>query len=861
MPPKPAASTQALPAKEQALFKQLLQMYEAKQYKKAIKTADQILKKFPEHGESLCMKGLLISMTGKKEEGLDMAKRGARFNLTSHIVWHVLGLIHKADRNYEEANRSYGQALRFDKDNVNLLRDSASLQMQLRLFDQLQDTRWSILRLRPNVRSHWIALAVASQLAGNLEQSDKVLASYSSMIKNVPDYDFDFSETSLYHIRVLEELGKLDEALIMLEASIKSRSIVDRLALLELRPRLLAKLGRTDEAEAAYRAIIERNPDNAAYIEQLAKLKGLASTDSLELLADLETKVPKGSAPTRIALDVATGDEFDVRVRKYIETGLTRGVPSLFTDIKPLYSDPAKRTAIERAALAFHDTVAPTAGGEPSTYLWSLYFLAQHWSKLGNQPRALDLIDTALAHTPTLPELYTFRGRILKRAGAPQSAAVAVERARLLDGQDRFLNGKAAKYLLRAGRVEDAETRLSMFTRKDAPFAAADLEELQSTAFLLQAGAAHEAGGRLGKALRKYVGVVRVFDDVEDDQYDFHGYVMRRFTINVYSDFLTYLDRSRSQPAYITAALGAVRIYLRLHDDPGLAAALLAPPKQTEAEKKAKKKAQKEAAKAKETAAASTKKTDAKKKDKEDDEDEDAPTAPTKFEDQDGVKLLSAADPLEQAAKILRPLETLVDRADVWAVVYDVAVRRKKLLQATKALNRIAKLDPESPVLHVRLIDLRKQLATEGTDAAPIAVAADGTDASRIVRSALEALFPADVTPEAFSSQYLQRNSGNPAAVLAVASVSPVAQAEELLFGLVPPESGLSVQIALEAVALLEKLKSTRVDELKTAYDARFPLSSVFKSLEEQMRLATVEEATLDTVPTSDEVLDLEKQK
>ena len=61
------------------------------------------------------MKGLLFSMTGKKEEGLDMAKRGARFNLMSHIVWHVLGLIHKAERNYEEANRSYGQALRIDK--------------------------------------------------------------------------------------------------------------------------------------------------------------------------------------------------------------------------------------------------------------------------------------------------------------------------------------------------------------------------------------------------------------------------------------------------------------------------------------------------------------------------------------------------------------------------------------------------------------------------------------------------------------------------------------------------------------------------------------------------------------------------
>lgn len=40
----------ALPSKEAALFKELLSLYEAHQLKKAQKTADQILKKFPEHG-------------------------------------------------------------------------------------------------------------------------------------------------------------------------------------------------------------------------------------------------------------------------------------------------------------------------------------------------------------------------------------------------------------------------------------------------------------------------------------------------------------------------------------------------------------------------------------------------------------------------------------------------------------------------------------------------------------------------------------------------------------------------------------------------------------------------------------------
>lgn len=49
-------TSQPLPSKETALFRQVVKLYETKQYKKAIKAADQILKKFPDHGETLAMK-------------------------------------------------------------------------------------------------------------------------------------------------------------------------------------------------------------------------------------------------------------------------------------------------------------------------------------------------------------------------------------------------------------------------------------------------------------------------------------------------------------------------------------------------------------------------------------------------------------------------------------------------------------------------------------------------------------------------------------------------------------------------------------------------------------------------------------
>jgi tetratricopeptide (TPR) repeat protein len=69
-----------LPKKEADLFKNLVKQYEMKQYKKAIKHADTILKKFPKHGETLAMKGLTYNyMTGHtREEAHALVKEGLK---------------------------------------------------------------------------------------------------------------------------------------------------------------------------------------------------------------------------------------------------------------------------------------------------------------------------------------------------------------------------------------------------------------------------------------------------------------------------------------------------------------------------------------------------------------------------------------------------------------------------------------------------------------------------------------------------------------------------------------------------------------------------------------------------------------
>lgn len=50
----------------------------------------------------------------------------------SHVCWHVYGLLHRSERNYGEAIKSYLNALKHEPDNMQILKDLAALQIQIR---------------------------------------------------------------------------------------------------------------------------------------------------------------------------------------------------------------------------------------------------------------------------------------------------------------------------------------------------------------------------------------------------------------------------------------------------------------------------------------------------------------------------------------------------------------------------------------------------------------------------------------------------------------------------------------------------------------------------------------------------------
>jgi len=233
--------------------------------------------------------------------------------------------------------------------------------------------------------------------------------------------------------------------------------------------------------------------------------------------------------------------------------------------------------------------------------------------------------------------------------------------------------------------------------------------------------------------------------------------------------------------------------------------------------------------------------------------DRDLDPPPPKDEDPDGLKLLGSPDVLERASKLLHPLSTVApNNVDVWITVYDVAIRRKKLLQAVGALNRAAALSADHPELHLRLVDIKQRASSlPQTPPAPL---------GPIFVEALNKLIPDELSLETFSSQYLQRNSSNSQAVFAAAQVlqklnAPLSEIELMAFGLLGEDVKLAIPTALSALSFLSSLKSPRADEFRTACQSKFELSTVFKTpselapLRDQVLLGSPDEPILEDAP------------
>jgi peptide alpha-N-acetyltransferase len=149
---------------------------------------------------------------------------------------------------------------------------------------------------------------------------------------------------------------------------------------------------------------------------------------------------------------VQVGEDFVAAADSYVRRYLLRGIPSLFSDLKPLYADSAKAAALQQlfdsyaASLRSSDSLpalirqaadssssssssngplqqqqqpanGSSSSGEDNPLTWVLHYQAQHYDRLGDREAALRLNGEALELAPDVIELLLARARILKHTG------------------------------------------------------------------------------------------------------------------------------------------------------------------------------------------------------------------------------------------------------------------------------------------------------------------------------------------------------------------------------------------------------------------------------------------------------------
>ena len=497
-----------------------------------------------------------ITCTGS---ALPHLSRYLSLQLRSHVCWHVYGLLHRSDHNYNEAIKAYKQALRIDSDNIQILRDLSMLQIQMRDLPGFAVTRHNILSLKPNGKINWLAFALAKHLNGDLRGAISVIDIYlGTLAEGAAELarGFEASELAMYRNKILAEIpDNLTEALEHLSTC--ENVVVDRSSWLITRTKYQLKLrdyGAAKEStlEMFKRGMTENYKIHSLYMcalleldsdvcdeawklpgsRTLASMIPLSDEQKQKLLEAYRTEIfphyDYSAAVQRIPMNLVSGDRLRNSLDVFCRKSLVKGVPSLCNELSTFLlversgryefaTDPVevKQHPVFKlleemvggyvSCLETNSKLLPEDESEepPSTTLWTWYLRAGLHELAGEYAEGIALLDKCLEHTPTAVDVYELKGRLQKSAGDINAAVESLDKGRDLDRQDRYINNQTTKYMLQAGMEEEALQRISLFTKHEGN-PEANLYDMQCSWYELELAACYAKKEKWGKALKKY---------------------------------------------------------------------------------------------------------------------------------------------------------------------------------------------------------------------------------------------------------------------------------------------------------------------------------------------------------------------
>jgi peptide alpha-N-acetyltransferase len=404
----------------------MLKQIEKREFKKAISLADNIIKFKADHGETIALKGYCLKHLDQSEEGYKLANEGLRKAITSYLPWYCIAQMYAKDCDYANSLKSYLQASKLSPNNLKILGEMVPIQTQLRDYKGLLDTRIKMVQQKPTWKPYILGLSLAQYLNKQYDNAIKSMDVYiRETEREYKDSPYDLNELLLFKAYILREAGQW-KPLVEFLKSVEDK-VMDEITWLEDYALALFNSGRKKDAADTYKELLTLNSENHTYLAKYQEARGFS--DSLEtpqegLLAlydELATQFPDSSSIKRIPLNFATGEEFRKRLEVFVKPYIRKTIPSLFSVLKSLYHNQDKVQVIEQVFTSYLTRLESTSKfpGEsqeeaPSTLLWVLIYLSYHYDRLGQTKKAIEFIDRAIEHTPTVVELYLCKGRLMK---------------------------------------------------------------------------------------------------------------------------------------------------------------------------------------------------------------------------------------------------------------------------------------------------------------------------------------------------------------------------------------------------------------------------------------------------------------
>ncbi|OHT04712.1 TPR Domain containing protein [Tritrichomonas foetus] len=517
---------------------------------RAIKICQQILKKTPNHPETIAYLAYLHQVKKEKAQATKLIGEAVRSDMKNARIWKLNGLILKKQGDYTKAAQALTMSFRLDPKDDIVQKELCSLYLYERNYKLFLDQSNKLLATNSQVTAV-MRYVLALDLNGRPADALKLLDVYESNmtpLNNEEELLFR-NELGLYHSELLLRLEKYEEAIKFVTE--KYMYLRDSIGGLEVICRAHVALKQVDEAVSVIHKMLEYYPEDGDYFQILESI--LSPENYMKELQTIKDKYKSRYAEVRILeLMEPSNPQFEQLLKTYLVPYLIKGAPSVYTYLAELSQE-----KLEIAVKIAKETEVPLCY-EPIVKL----FIANVFAARGDYKSALSELDAALQHTPTCLDILWAKARFLKRAGMVSQAADCARQLGEGDPNDRNSNTLLVNYLLKNGEMKAAFELGRSFSLDHKHLSKILIS--QNNKFYLLLALCFLRGGDIENAKNYYEQVITTFNEFRKSQFNYLGWGMRR--IHSLFHILKWSDNLVNEKVFGKAFVGLAQIALAQND-------------------------------------------------------------------------------------------------------------------------------------------------------------------------------------------------------------------------------------------------------------------------------------------------------